>query len=501
MKAYQFLSRFLGAALLVAVTAVPAFAQITTGTVTGTVKDEQGLPVPGATVVLVSESRNTRSAPAITGTSGDFVFPNVTADTYTVEVTMDGFRTTRRGGVAVSGGDRVGDRRPRDFSRRGQRDHHRHRRRAAHSVAERRAVVPHHHDGSRQPADRRGPQLRHAHGADARCHRHDDAPRRRRTEQHHDGRRVHDGHGQQRSVAADEPGGDRRGQGAHGRLPGRIRPFERIADHRRHQGRIQSISRIALRHHAQLRLELEQLGEPDQRHAEAGRPRTRTTATRSAARSGGPAATTSSSSSIRRNTARARPPTSCGSSACRRSLERQGDFSQTRDNNGNVFNLIKDPRSTSPCVAANTSGCFQDGGVLGRIPQDRLYQTGLNILKLWPEPNITQAPGTTYNLEFLSPHVQDAQLSAGCSSRLSVLLEAAGDGEIHRSEGIPRHHAGNDSRIQRHLQRVSVGARDRDDGRLRAEPDDVRRGDLRLLESPARPDCRRRPARTGSTPD
>ena len=84
-------------------------------------------------------------------------------------------------------------------------------------------------------------------------------------------------------------------------------------------------------------------------------------------------------------------------------LERQGDFSQTRDNNGNLFNLIKDPRSTSPCTAANTAGCFQDGGVLGRIPQDRLYQTGINILKLWPEPNITQAPGTNHNLEFLSP--------------------------------------------------------------------------------------------------
>ena len=39
-------------------------------------------------------------------------------------------------------------------------------------------------------------------------------------------------------------------------------------------------------------------------------------------------------------------------------LERQGDFSQTRDNNGNLFNLIRDPRSTSPCTAANTSRVF-----------------------------------------------------------------------------------------------------------------------------------------------
>ena len=108
MKGFQGLSRFLAAALLVGATTAPAMAQITTGTVAGSVKDEQGLPVPGATVVLVSETRSTRSAPAVTGTSGDFVFPNVSADTYFVEVTMDGFKSLRRGGIAVSGGDRIG---------------------------------------------------------------------------------------------------------------------------------------------------------------------------------------------------------------------------------------------------------------------------------------------------------------------------------------------------------------------------------------------------------
>ena len=35
-------------------------------------------------------------------------------------------------------------------------------------------------------------------------------------------------------------------------------------------------------------------------------------------------------------------------------LERAGDFSQTRDNTGALFNLIKDPNSTLPCTAANT---------------------------------------------------------------------------------------------------------------------------------------------------
>ena len=68
-------------------------AQITTGNVAGTVKDAQGGVVPGATVVLVSETKGTKSAPAVTNETGDYIFPNVTPDTYTVEVTMEGFKT------------------------------------------------------------------------------------------------------------------------------------------------------------------------------------------------------------------------------------------------------------------------------------------------------------------------------------------------------------------------------------------------------------------------
>src|SRR5262249_6245449 len=85
-----------------------ASAQITTGTVAGSVKDPTGLPIPGATVVLVSETRGTKSAPAVTNETGDYVFPNVLADSYTVEVTLEAFKTVRRSGVAVSGGDRTG---------------------------------------------------------------------------------------------------------------------------------------------------------------------------------------------------------------------------------------------------------------------------------------------------------------------------------------------------------------------------------------------------------
>ena len=84
-----------------------ASAQVTTGFITGTVQDGQGGVIPGATVTLISEARGTRSAPTVTGPSGDFVFPNVSVDTYTIEVVMDSFKTLRRPGVAVSAGSRV----------------------------------------------------------------------------------------------------------------------------------------------------------------------------------------------------------------------------------------------------------------------------------------------------------------------------------------------------------------------------------------------------------
>ena len=86
-------------------------------------------------------------------------------------------------------------------------------------------------------------------------------------------------------------------------------------------------------------------------------------------------------------------------------LERQGDFSQSRDNLGNLYPYIKDPLLAGTCSASDTRACFQDGGVIGRIPQGRLYQTGLNILKWWPEPNIAQPQGQAYNYESVDPKV------------------------------------------------------------------------------------------------
>ena len=87
--------------------AAPAAAQLTTGALTGTLKDMQGLTVPGAMVMLTSETKGTQLAPAFSNATGDFVFANVPPDTYTVVVTMQGFKEYKRTGVQVSAGDRV----------------------------------------------------------------------------------------------------------------------------------------------------------------------------------------------------------------------------------------------------------------------------------------------------------------------------------------------------------------------------------------------------------
>jgi hypothetical protein len=93
--------------LLLAVAAGPARAQGVTGTVAGTVKDTQSAVVPGATIILISQSKGTQSAPVVTNGSGDFVFPNIAADTYTIQVAMPSFKTLRRSGLIISPGSTI----------------------------------------------------------------------------------------------------------------------------------------------------------------------------------------------------------------------------------------------------------------------------------------------------------------------------------------------------------------------------------------------------------
>jgi outer membrane receptor protein involved in Fe transport len=76
-------------------------------------------------------------------------------------------------------------------------------------------------------------------------------------------------------------------------------------------------------------------------------------------------------------------------------LERLGDFSQSTDGNGNKV-YIRDPLLTGVCNASSQAACFSDGGVLNKIPASRFYSSGQAILNLYPRPNVFGNPAFNY---------------------------------------------------------------------------------------------------------
>jgi hypothetical protein len=86
------------AALVCAATSV--HAQVTTGTILGTVRDPQGAAVPGATVTLTDQGKGTSHTVA-TDTQGSYIAPFLIPGTYDVTVEMAGFRKHLRRGVVL----------------------------------------------------------------------------------------------------------------------------------------------------------------------------------------------------------------------------------------------------------------------------------------------------------------------------------------------------------------------------------------------------------------
>jgi hypothetical protein len=86
------------AALLSAAAAV--HAQVTTGTILGTVRDPQGAAVPGASVTLTDQGKGTSQTVA-TDTQGSYIAPFLIPGTYDVTIEMAGFRKHLRRGVVL----------------------------------------------------------------------------------------------------------------------------------------------------------------------------------------------------------------------------------------------------------------------------------------------------------------------------------------------------------------------------------------------------------------
>ncbi len=84
---------------LLAMFVPPAAAQVTTGTLVGTVHDLSGI-VPGAIVTIREVNQGTANS-YVTDETGSYTAPFLTPGTYTVEVNVQGFRRWRREGVIL----------------------------------------------------------------------------------------------------------------------------------------------------------------------------------------------------------------------------------------------------------------------------------------------------------------------------------------------------------------------------------------------------------------
>ena len=85
--------------------AAPVAAQTTSASVFGSVADSQGGMLPGATVTLTSRTQGNVFT-TTTDKEGRFVFPIVRPDSYSLKVTMQGFKSVERTNVIVSANDK-----------------------------------------------------------------------------------------------------------------------------------------------------------------------------------------------------------------------------------------------------------------------------------------------------------------------------------------------------------------------------------------------------------
>src|SRR5690349_8755014 len=70
-----------------------AYAQRETGAIEGTVKDNEGRPIPGAMVTASSSSLIGGSANVYTEENGSYRFPVLPPGTYEVQAQLSGFQT------------------------------------------------------------------------------------------------------------------------------------------------------------------------------------------------------------------------------------------------------------------------------------------------------------------------------------------------------------------------------------------------------------------------
>lgn len=390
----------LAVALVAVVLATTAWAQITTGSIAGTVKDAQGGVIPGATVVITNEAQGTKSTPVVTNSTGDFVVPNVPAGTYTIEVSMPSFKTLKRTGVTVGAGNRasLGDLKI-DVG-------------GASETVEVKAAAPviQATTGERSftistdsvenlpLANRSFTALTSlAPGVSG-------------------NNRLGGGGGNNimlDGVSAVDTGSNAillqmnvesiaevkvltsGYQAEYGRSSGLQVTATTKSGTNRFKGSVYDVERNSNWYSNRKTNKLN--GDPKNvlRERDFGYS------------IGGPVGKPGHSNKLFFFYSHEYAPRTQGGAVNRfrvpTLLERAGDFSQTLDNNGVLYKLIKDPQATTACSTSVTTGCFQDGGTIGKIPTDRFYSLGQAILNQYPTPNISGA-GLGYNYETTQPN-------------------------------------------------------------------------------------------------
>jgi len=388
-------------ALLLAVVAgpfSPAQAQVATGTITGTVHDAQGGAMPGATVTLTSATRGT-TLDTVTSATGDFTFPNVAADTYHIRVTMSGFRTLERRDIAVSPGDRVvvgtlvielgsieetitvSSETPLIQAATGER-----------SFTITTASVENLPINSRNwsalttltPGVSGSQRL--------------GSPGANNNNVMMDGVAILDtgNNGQMLQTNMDAIAEVKiltaGYQAEYGRASGMQITAVTKSGTNQFRGSVYDIERNSSWNTNSWQNRQNGVPNPISKQRDWGYT------------IGGPVGRPGGDNSLFFFYSHEYRPRTSGGNLRRfrvpTALERAGDFSESRNNNGQLVNLIRDTTTGLPCTASDTRGCFQADGVLGRIPRDRLYPIGLNILNLWPLPN---TEGLNYNYENEAP--------------------------------------------------------------------------------------------------
>ena len=427
--------------LLMLVSSVAVWAQVTTGNVFGTVKDTQGGVLPGATVVLVSETRGTKIGPVVTDEVGNFVVPNVTADTYTVEVTMEGFKELLRPGVAVSGGDRVQlgslilevGTLTETVQVTGETPL------VQASSGERSFVMPT-NVADNLPLSRQNfatlAQFVPGVSGTARL------GGGGQNNYQMDGVSTMDTGNNSQLLAmnmeaiAEVKVLTAAYQAEYGRSSGLQITAVTKGGTNRFRGSLYDIERNS------------NWNENSWANQKNGDPKAVSKQRDWGYSVGGPIGRPGGNNKLFFFYSHEYRPRTSGGAISRfrvpTEAERRGDFSQSLDNQGVLYNLIRDASTGLPCTASNTSGCFRDQGVLGKIPESRLYRPSLAALNyngLLPLPNHTQMPGESHNLELAQPQIktQTMQPAIRFDYQFSSALRLTGKwaGQLQASKALP----------------------------------------------------------------